>query len=63
MNIGQKGICCSLLKTAGIEVFDLGREVKSDTIIEKALELNADIIGTSALLTTTMIYQQELEGN
>lgn len=56
-----KGICCSLLKTAGIEVFDLGREVKSDTIIEKALELDVDIIGTSALLTTTMIYQKELE--
>lgn len=56
-----KGICCSLLKTAGIEVFDLGREVKSETIIEKAVELDVDIIGTSALLTTTMIYQQELE--
>lgn len=56
-----KGICCSLLKTAGIDVYDLGREVKSDTIIEKAIELDADIIATSALLTTTMIYQQELE--
>ena len=56
-----KGICCSLLKTSGIEVFDLGREVKADTIIEKAIELDVDIIGTSALLTTTMIYQQELE--
>jgi len=56
-----KGICCSLMKAAGIEVIDLGREVKSDTIIEKAIELDADIIGTSALLTTTMIYQQELE--
>lgn len=56
-----KGICCSLLKTSGIEVFDLGREVKADTIIEKAVELEVDIIGTSALLTTTMIYQQELE--
>lgn len=56
-----KGICCSLLKTSGFEVYDLGREVKADTIIEKALELNVDIIGTSALLTTTMIYQQELE--
>jgi trimethylamine corrinoid protein len=56
-----KGICCSLLKTSGFEVYDLGREVKADTIIEKALELDVDIIGTSALLTTTMIYQQELE--
>ncbi|QOX64113.1 dimethylamine corrinoid protein 3 [Anoxybacterium hadale] len=56
-----KGICCALLKTSGIEVFDLGREVKSDTIIEKAMEYEVDIIGTGALLTTTMIYQQELE--
>ncbi len=56
-----KGICSSLLKAAGIEVFDLGREVKSETIIKKAMELDVDIIGTSALLTTTMIYQQELE--
>lgn len=56
-----KGICCSLLKTSGFEVFDLGREVKADTIIDKAIELEVDIIGTSALLTTTMIYQQELE--
>ncbi len=56
-----KGICCSLLKTSGFEVFDLGREVKADTIIDKAVELDVDIIGTSALLTTTMIYQQELE--
>ena len=56
-----KGICCSLLKTAGFEVFDLGREVPADQIIKKALEYDVDIIGTSALLTTTMIFQQELE--
>jgi methyltransferase cognate corrinoid proteins, Methanosarcina family len=56
-----KGICCSLLKTSGFEVFDLGREVKAETIIEKAIEYGADIIGTSALLTTTMVVQQELE--
>jgi len=56
-----KGICCSLLKTAGFEVIDMGREVPADRIIEKALEENVDIIGTSALLTTTMTVQQELE--
>ena len=56
-----KGICCSLLKASGIEIFDLGREVPTDEIIKKALEYDVDIIGTSALLTTTMIYQQELE--
>ncbi len=56
-----KGICCSLLKTAGIEVYDLGREVPADTIIEKAIEYDVDIIGTSALLTTTMVVQKEIE--
>lgn len=56
-----KGICCSLLKTSGFEVYDLGREVPADTIIEKAIEYDVDIIGTSALLTTTMTVQQEIE--
>jgi trimethylamine corrinoid protein len=56
-----KGIVISLLKTQGIEVIDVGRDVPVDKIIEKALEVNADIIGTSALLTTTMINQKKLE--
>lgn len=56
-----KGIVVSLLKTQGIEVYDLGRDVPTDKIIEKALEVNADIIGTSALLTTTLMGQKKLE--
>lgn len=56
-----KGICVSMLKSCGLEVYDLGREVPADTIIEKAEEVGADIIGTSALLTTTMVVQKELE--
>lgn len=56
-----KGIVISLLKTQGIEVFDLGRDVPVDTIIEKAVELDVDIIGTSALLTTTLSEQKKLE--
>jgi len=56
-----KGIVISLLKTQGIEVFDLGRDVPVDTIIEKAVELDVDIIGTSALLTTTLPEQKKLE--
>jgi trimethylamine corrinoid protein len=56
-----KGICVSLLKASGFEVYDLGREVPADMFIEKAEEVGADIIGTSALLTTTMPVQQELE--
>lgn len=56
-----KGIVISLLKTQGIEVIDLGRDVSTDKIIETALEVNADIIGTSALLTTTIMAQKKLE--
>lgn len=56
-----KGICVSMLKSCGIDVYDLGREVPADEIISKAEELDVDIIGTSALLTTTMTHQQELE--
>jgi trimethylamine corrinoid protein len=56
-----KCIVVSLLKANGLEVHDLGRDVAVDTIIEKAIEVNADVIGTSALLTTTMNEQKVLE--
>lgn len=56
-----KGIVVSLIKTQGIEVIDLGRDVPVSRIIEKAVEVNADLIGTSALLTTTLIEQKKLE--
>ncbi len=45
----------------GFTVYDLGRDVKTDTIIEEAQKVDADVIGTSALLTTTMTKQRELE--
>jgi len=56
-----KCIVVSLMKANGLEVHDLGRDVDVDTIIEKALEVNADVIGTSALLTTTMNQQKVVE--
>jgi trimethylamine corrinoid protein len=56
-----KGIVVSLLRANGIKVHDLGRDVATDTIIEEAVKVNADIIGTSALLTTTMPKQKALE--
>jgi len=51
----------SLLKANGFEVFDIGHDVRVESFIEKAQEFNADIIGSSALLTTTMKYQKDLE--
>ncbi|MEI8217112.1 MAG: corrinoid protein [Eubacteriales bacterium] len=56
-----KGIVASLVKSNGIEVFDLGREVPALTFIEKAEEYGADFIGSSALLTTTMTEQKKIE--
>ncbi len=56
-----KCIVVSLLKANGYIVHDLGRDVATDTIIEEAVKLNVDIVGTSALLTTTMTRQKEVE--
>ncbi|ATW27646.1 cobalamin B12-binding domain-containing protein [Candidatus Formimonas warabiya] len=56
-----KSIVVSLFQANGLAVCDLGRDVPTHKFIEKALEINADIIGTSALLTTTMQGQKELE--
>lgn len=56
-----KGIVISLIKTQGIQVIDLGRDVGTDSIIEGALQHEADIIGTSALLTSTLKAQKDLE--
>ncbi|RLB42589.1 MAG: dimethylamine corrinoid protein 3 [Deltaproteobacteria bacterium] len=56
-----KCIVVALLQANGYTVYDLGRDVDTDRIIEEALRVKADIIGTSALLTTTMSRQKELE--
>ena len=56
-----KTIVVSLMKANGFEVYDLGRDVPIDKFIQKAEEVGADIIGTSALLTTTMEGQKKLE--
>ncbi|MFA9377417.1 MAG: corrinoid protein [Lachnotalea sp.] len=49
-----KNLVAMMLKGAGFDIFDLGVDVEADTFIEKAEEVNADVICMSALLTTTM---------
>jgi trimethylamine corrinoid protein len=56
-----KCIVVSLMRANGFEVHDLGRDVSAEAIVEKAVAVDADVIGTSALLTTTMMEQQALE--
>lgn len=55
-----KTIVSSMLFAAGFEVFDLGADVQTDEFIKKVREVDADIVGLSALLSTTMPVQREV---
>ena len=55
-----KDIAITMLRASGFEVYDLGRDVNALDFVRRAEELNADIIGASALMTTTMPAQKEL---
>lgn len=49
-----KNIVATILQGSGYEVEDLGTSVKADKIVNKLKETNANFVGLSALLTTTM---------
>lgn len=55
-----KNLVVLMLKNYGYEVIDLGKDVAKDTIIAAAKEHNADIIGLSALMTTTMMRMKDV---
>ena len=55
-----KTLVGTMLSASGFEVTDMGVDQPADKIIGRALELNANLIGLSALLTTTMVRQREL---
>ena len=55
-----KNLVGMMLEGAGFEVVDLGVGVKPEQFVEKAVEEKADIIGVSALLTTTMMSMAEV---
>ena len=55
-----KNIVKLMLETSGFEVRDLGYDVDSLDFIKAAEEMEADFIGASSLMTTTMPRQQEI---
>jgi 5-methyltetrahydrofolate--homocysteine methyltransferase len=55
-----KNLVGMMLEGAGFEVVDLGVDIKPEQFVEKAVEEKADIIGVSALLTTTMMSMAEI---
>jgi corrinoid protein of di/trimethylamine methyltransferase len=55
-----KNIVKTMLQAAGLTVHDLGCDVQVRSFIDKAEELDADVIAASAILTTTMAYMPDL---
>lgn len=55
-----KNLVSSMLSANGFTVHDLGVDVPLKSIIEQAEKVAADIIGCSALLTTSMPYMRDL---
>ena len=55
-----KNLVSVMLTAGGFVVYDLGKDVPAARFIEKARQVGADVIGASALLTTSMPAQKEL---
>lgn len=55
-----KSLVGTMLSSSGFQVFDLGVDVSIKSFVDKAREVDADIVGLSALLTTTMVKQKTI---
>jgi 5-methyltetrahydrofolate--homocysteine methyltransferase len=55
-----KNLAGIMLKGAGFEVIDLGKDVSAESFVDEAERVNADAIGMSALLTTTMPVMKDV---
>jgi corrinoid protein of di/trimethylamine methyltransferase len=55
-----KNIVGAMLFAAGFEIYDLGKDVATEQFVNKAKEENANIVGASALLSTSLPMQKDL---
>jgi len=55
-----KSIVSTMLQSSGFEVHDIGRDVPLQDFIDKAKETSANMIGMSALMTTTLPGQKDV---
>lgn len=55
-----KSIVASFLSANGFEVHDIGRDATAEKFVEAVREIGADVVGASALLTTTMEQQKKI---
>jgi len=54
-----KNIVIIMLQNKGFQVIDMGKDIPNEEILRKAKEVGADIVGLSALMTTTMPRMEE----
>ncbi len=55
-----KNLAKMMFKGAGFEVIDLGHDVSVEKFVDAVMENSADVVGMSALLTTTMIQMGDV---
>ena len=55
-----KNLVGFMLESAGFKVIDLGLDVSADTFVAAVEEYSADVLGISALLTTTMLGMEDV---
>lgn len=55
-----KNIVAMMLQGAGFEVIDLGADVPKEKFLESVKNKHVDVVGMSALITTTMPYMKEV---
>jgi len=55
-----KNIVGAMLIAAGFDVYDIGKDVPTEQFVNKAKEVNAHIVGASALLSTSLPMQHEI---
>jgi trimethylamine corrinoid protein len=56
-----KDIVSTMLKIAGFKIVDLGRDVAIATYVDAVKKHKPLIVGSSALMTTTMVLQMQIE--
>jgi len=55
-----KNVCCAMLRGAGFNVIDIGPDATSQDFLDAAEDHDAQVLGGSALMTTTLEAQREL---
>jgi trimethylamine corrinoid protein len=56
-----KSIVSAMLRAAGFEVHDLGKDIPANEFVNEFISTNANIVASSAMMSTTMYQQQKIE--